>query len=47
MTLLLNNEEVDRALTHEDALSATEAILAELGYSPVEVADMREQGALL
>jgi len=30
MTLLLNNEEVDRALTHEDALSATEAILAEL-----------------
>lgn len=30
MTLLLNNEEVDRALTHEDALAATEAILAEL-----------------
>jgi alanine dehydrogenase len=30
MTLLLNNEEVDRALTHQDALSATEAILHEL-----------------
>jgi ornithine cyclodeaminase/alanine dehydrogenase-like protein (mu-crystallin family) len=30
MTLLLTNEEVDRALTHEDALAATEAILSEL-----------------
>lgn len=30
MTLLLSNEEVDRALTHEEALSATEAIVAEL-----------------
>jgi alanine dehydrogenase len=30
MTLLLSNEEVDRVLTHPIALSATEAILAEL-----------------
>src|ERR1700733_4560253 len=30
MTLLLSNEEVDQALTHQDALSATESILAEL-----------------
>jgi hypothetical protein len=30
MTLLLSNEDVDKALTHEDALSATEAILGEL-----------------
>ena len=30
MTLLLNNDEVDQALTHADALSATEGILAEL-----------------
>jgi hypothetical protein len=30
MTLLLNNEEVDQALTHADALAATEAILGEL-----------------
>src|ERR1700720_2852956 len=30
MTLLLSNEDVDKALTHQDALSATEAILGEL-----------------
>jgi alanine dehydrogenase len=30
MTLLLTNEEVDQALTHQDALAATEAILGEL-----------------
>jgi len=30
MTLLLSNEEVDQALTHQDALAATEAILGEL-----------------
>jgi ornithine cyclodeaminase/alanine dehydrogenase-like protein (mu-crystallin family) len=30
MTLLLSNEDVERALTHQDALSATEAILGEL-----------------
>ncbi len=30
MTLLLSNEDVERALTHQDALSATEAILREL-----------------
>jgi alanine dehydrogenase len=30
MTLLLSNEEVDKALTHADALAATEAILGEL-----------------
>jgi alanine dehydrogenase len=30
MTLLLSNEEVDQALTHEAALAATESILAEL-----------------
>jgi alanine dehydrogenase len=30
MTLLLSNEDVSRALTHEDALSATETILLEL-----------------
>jgi alanine dehydrogenase len=30
MTLLLSNEDVNGALTHEDALSATEAILGEL-----------------
>jgi hypothetical protein len=30
VTLLLSNEDVERALTHQDALSATEAILGEL-----------------
>ena len=30
MTLLLSNEDVDKALNHADALSATEAILGEL-----------------
>jgi hypothetical protein len=30
MTLLLSNDDVDKALNHEDALSATEAILGEL-----------------
>jgi len=30
MTLLLSNEDVDKALTHQDALAATEAILGEL-----------------